>query len=754
MAAGEARNFRYLNAGSAWPGFSFAGVDLAADGTLSLSPLAQLIGDMPPGIADLSPAAAPGGVASDPDGNLYWSDPDRNRIYRRLACDGTVEPLSCFERAGAEAGPLRSPRGLVVPPHRDALFIVDSGNSRVLAIEPTSQQLLAVWPGSAGRNPAAGAAPGAFNTPWAIAAAHDGSIFVLDRANRCVQKLGANGDWDRGFFDRVRASGLLVDPVDVAVTAHGAGVRVLIADTGAKRIVLFDGDGNPERDAANAPRSIALDPAIAPMGLAATRDALFLGDNARRRILQFQLAQGDSFGSAAEVRGYHGPVSALAIASAGTLIAYAGAGAAAVEVAIGRGVLALGAAWSGVIDLGYPVKWNELVAEFAPLDAGAHVDVFAYASADPNDRPVVANDPTLHTFFADPRWQRQFRGSAVDVNAVYIGNAPGMPPPEPRRYLWVGVELRSDGDRSPGLENLRVEFNQSGYMPLLPAIYAADTAAGDFLPRLLTLFQGFFEGVETEISTLARLFDPALAPQGFLDWLAGWLGVELYESWPEAKRRQAIAEAFAWFARRGTRRGLEHAIEFATGIPAIVEEPIVETACWCLPEGPDACCHACASESTAGDEAPASGDDSVLGCTTVLAPSQPDGAIVGTTAVLDQSQLIRDDEFGSPLFSDVAYQFSVLVPRSALASPGAVERLRAVVDAAMPAHTTYQICAIDALMRVGYQARVGVDTMVGGPPPSMRLGDGSSLGETAALGGPPPVRLDGRARIGIGARIE
>ena len=322
-----------------------------------------------------------------------------------------------------------------------------------------------------------------------------------------------------------------------------------------------------------------------------------------------------------------------------------------------------------------------------------------------------------------------------------------------QRFLWVGAELRSDGVSSPALENLRIEFNQDSYLPLLPAIYAVDSPAGDFLQRLLTLFQSFFEGVETEIATLPLLFDPALAPTRFLDWLAGWLGVELDESWSDAKRREAIAEGFAWFARRGTRKGLEHAIEFATGVPVVVEEPILQTACWCLPDGADACCDSCAAEASASD-AMVGGDDSVLGWTTVLAPSQPDGTILGTTAILDQSQLIRDDEFGSPLFSDVAHQFSVLVPRSATMSPGALERMRTVVEAAMPAHTAYQFCVIDPLMRVGYQASVGIDTVVAGPPPSMRLGEDAVLGATAALGGSPPVRLDGRARIGVSARIE
>jgi hypothetical protein len=137
----------------------------------------------------------------------------------------------------------------------------------------------------------------------------------------------------------------------------------------------------------------------------------------------------------------------------------------------------------------------------------------------------------------------------------------------------------------------------------------------------------------------------------------------------------------------------------------------------------------------------------------MLAPSDPNGAVLGATAVLDQSKLITDEEFGSPLFSDVAYQFSVLVPRSALACPEAMAKLRAVIEAEMPAHTTYRICIVDPLMRVGYQSRVGIDSIVGGPPPSMRLGEGSALGTASVLGGSPPALLGQQTRIGITARI-
>lgn len=751
MAVSDARNFLYLNRAGEWPGFASEGLEQRPDGSLRLFPRAVLEDDLPAALLRLPAPMAPGGVASDRAGNLYWSDPEQNRIFCRSACDGSIAPLPCIGGVRSGVAQLHEPRGLLIPAERQSLFVVDSGNNRVQVFDLESLQLVQVLPGAPASNSESRSTPGQFDTPWSCASDQAGSVYILDYANHRVQKFQATGDYDAHFLMNLTAAKLLVKPTALAVTHKEQTVRVCVADAGASAIFFFDAKGNPERDAKGAAVFIPIDPTAQPLGMAATAETLFLGDNTRRRVIQYQLTAGKRFGASVEVRGYQGPVSALTIASADALYVYPGAGLTPLKISVGAGFVPLGAAWSKRIDLGFPVKWHELVAEFPPLDKGAHLDVFAYASANPGDIPVVSEDPALRTFFADPRWQRQLRGAASDVTGLYIESLDPAAPKQ--RYLWVGAEFRSDGSSSATLDNLRLEYNQAGYLSLLPAIYATESVCGDFLPRLLALFQGFFEGVESEISDLPLLFDPDLSPTTFLDWLAGWLGVELDDSWPEAKQRQAIAEGFQWFARRGTRKGLEHSIQFVTGIPAVVEEPIQQAEWWCLPGEGHACCAECGAGAADSAATETLSEDSVLGWSTMLAPSQPDGAVLGRTAILDQSKLIRDQEFGSPLFSDVAYQFSVLVPRSALTCPEALPQLRAVIESEMPAHTTYQICVVDARMRVGYQARVGIDSMVAGPPPSMRLGDGSTLGTEAVLGGTPPALLGQRSQIGITARI-
>jgi phage tail-like protein len=733
VAPSEKRNFLFLNRGGDWPNFASQGVNRAPDGSVRLSSLAHLVGDQPPALESMPAADGPAGVTADRDGNLYWSNPEHDQIYRRLGCDSSVGLVPCLGGSGDVPGRFHTPRGLLVPPNRPALFVVDSGNHCIQIFDLVSQQLVEIW-GVGGP----GAAPGQFNTPWTLVSDARGNVFVLDYGNQRVQKFSFTGDVIPSFWDTMSATGVLVKPSDLALVEQDGRLRLYVVDPGASRVFFFDADGNLETYANGNPLSIALDPGILPMGCTAACGILFLGDNSQRRILEYDT--GGTPALVGEVRGYQGPVRALTFDSRGSLFVAPGGNSAPLQISIAGGFVPLGAIWSNCIDLGRNVIWHQILAEFAPLPSGAHLDVFAYASSDPGDRPAVTEDQNLRTYFSDPRWQRQLRGDSADVTGLYITIAK-------KRYLWVGAELHSDGTSSAELRNLRVEFDQEGYLPFLPAIYRNDAACEEFLPRLLALFQGFFEGVESEITDLRLLFDQRVAPKNFLCWLAGWLGLSLDDSWPEAKQRQTIAEAFAWFGRRGTRQGLEHSIRLRSGIDAVVEEPITQAALWCLPGAEDACCAACAAESAAGEPSASLSGDSVLGWTTVLAASQPDGAIVGSTAILDQSQLIDAEDFGVPLFNDVAWRFAVVVPRSALVCPDAEAHLRAVIADEMPAHTAYRLCVVDPRMRVGYQARVGIDTIIGGAEPPSRLGEGS------ALGGDPAGAIGISSRVGVTTRV-
>ena len=292
---------------------------------------------------------------------------------------------------------------------------------------------------------------------------------------------------------------------------------------------------------------------------------------------------------------------------------------------------------------------------------------------------------------------------------------------------------------------MRVEYDHETYLAALPAIYRKRGCA-DFLRRFLSLVETFNEQNEYAISNLPALFDPCAAPAPYLPWLADWLAVDLEEDWSEAKVRRAIQTAFASYGLRGTPAGLRAALKEYAGVDAIIEEPLLHADLWALPAPAPTPC------GTAQPGGPVTWQDtgnSILGFTTMLAPAEAQGAVVGTTAVLDQSQLIEDTDYGAPLFADVAFQFSVLLYRGQLNCPATLPLVESVIANEKPAHTTCQVCVIDPHMRVGYQARVGIDAIVAGTPPAMRLGDTSGLGTETVLGGQPAGRIGAQSQLGL-----
>jgi phage tail-like protein len=76
------------------------------------------------------------------------------------------------------------------------------------------------------------------------------------------------------------------------------------------------------------------------------------------------------------------------------------------------------------------------------------------------------------------------------------------------------------------------------------------------LERFLSVFESTFVGIEEDVGSLTRYFDPRGVPEEYLSWLGRWLAVELDETWPEAARREFLARAPELFRMRGTRDGL------------------------------------------------------------------------------------------------------------------------------------------------------------------------------------------------------
>jgi len=140
------------------------------------------------------------------------------------------------------------------------------------------------------------------------------------------------------------------------------------------------------------------------------------------------------------------------------------------------------------------------------------------------------------------------------------------------RYLWLLIEWIGSERLTPALRRMRVYFPRETPLSFLPAVYQEDPSSRDFLERYLSLFGTLLDSVEEQIDDMPRQFDRERTSGGALRWLASWLGMDLDESWTDEWVRRFLRIAPELYRYRGTRRGIEKAVEIFTGMSPIVVE--------------------------------------------------------------------------------------------------------------------------------------------------------------------------------------
>lgn len=683
----------YLNRENAWLDFETQGLDLV-DGQLRLSSLPLFETTPSEELASLPVPSGPAGIAVSHDGTIYFTDPDRHLLLRIDSCSGETSPTPCLGGYGSQTTQFSTPRGVLFDRRRHALLVADSGNHRVQLFNPETLQLLDVWDG--------------LDRPWSLAEDDDGNVYVVDFGNRRVQKFDRLGHVVGSFWNSAADALECTSPTEVAAR----GDEVFVLAPASKKIYVLNTDGQLLR-------TIESDALQSAMGLAVDGDALYVGDNNQRRIIKFTLA-GIFIG---EARGFHGPVAALAFDHEGQLLVHIGSSDFAILHVSSTGAFAKsGFMWGGPFGDSNPLpkEWFRIKAIGDPLPTDAHLRLFSFVS-DELDDPAAILTPG-----DDPFLNSAWRPLPQDVT----DGLTGWPV---KSYIWVGAAFSGEGLSTPAVSQMSVEYDHQGYLGYLPAIYREDPLKREFLQDFLALYESFFDDNEQRIRSLNGLFDPKSAPAEFLGWLAGWLALDLDEHWTEEKKRTAIAQVFDLYSRRGTADGLRGALRFFLGIEAQIEEPILYASWWALPADSD-------GENQAFDNA-------MLGFNTTLAPEEAQGAVVGTTATYDESSLLTVDEFGSPLFANVAHRFVVRVHRAQAGGPERQQELQRIIDREKPAHTVSHLCLVQPGVRIGLQARLGIDSVLSGELPLGRLG-GSSLGEGFVLGGNQAGQLGERSRVG------
>ena len=194
----------------------------------------------------------------------------------------------------------------------------------------------------------------------------------------------------------------------------------------------------------------------------------------------------------------------------------------------------------------------------------------AYDDVLKSDQSVEEKEAALERLMR-PRWKgtKVFKGVAENPEA-----APDLLPLENKgRYLWLKLRLLSfDGGARPTIRTARVYYQRQSYLRYLPPAYREDLVSAAFLERFLSLFETVFHGLELEIDQLYRHFDPRLAPEGFLRWLASWINLAVDEDLPVERVRQLITRAPELYGRKGTPAALQDFLEIYTGRPVSLTE--------------------------------------------------------------------------------------------------------------------------------------------------------------------------------------
>ena len=149
-----------------------------------------------------------------------------------------------FGVIGSSDGQFNTPHGISIAPD-GTLYVADTNNNRIQHFSADGQFLNA-W-GSFGDITTGVAPPGTFNQPWDVAVSPDGEfVYVADTWNHRIQKFTASGTpltmWGTPLYDPTTNGPFGIwGPRGIAVDAQG---RVFVADTGNKRILAYDADGN------------------------------------------------------------------------------------------------------------------------------------------------------------------------------------------------------------------------------------------------------------------------------------------------------------------------------------------------------------------------------------------------------------------------------------------------------------------------------------------------------------------------------
>ncbi|HEX2203712.1 MAG TPA: phage tail protein [Longimicrobium sp.] len=364
----------------------------------------------------------------------------------------------------------------------------------------------------------------------------------------------------------------------------------------------------------------------------------------------------------------------------------------------------------GPLDAGLPrATWDRVELEIGALPAGTAVRVSTRTS-DSSTTPADDEAP----WSAPHRVVGPSPASSKDEkdtteSDVAVLSAPGQ-------YLWLRLEL-DGGSATPAVRAATAVYPRRGIADYLPAVFREQDQDTRFLERFVGALEGTWGPLERAVGDFDRELRPETAGEAMLAYLASWLDQPLDPAWSAAARRRAVRHAAEHLFRRGTPSAVAAALRLHLasrwGIdPDRVDGPFVwEHFRSRLP-----------ARAGAGDGAPAA-----LFGSEVMRRLRLGASALGEGTLRD---------LGTPETDPVtvhAHRFSVYVPRALAPTPADVQALQAVLKREQPAGTVGEVVLVEPRLRLGAQATLGVDTVLGVYPVARLAAAGDADAPAARL---------------------
>lgn len=713
---------------------------------------------VPPSAFSLQPSAAFSitGLATDGIRYSYLADAAGQLIWRFDQCDASCAPLPCVGGLGSAARRLDRPRGLALAPTGE-LYVADSGNRRVQVFDTHSLALRAILAGP-------------FDEPYDVAVGSNGDVYIADKgAGRVYRRPGharryaaidgtlllaryflvqygrEQGSWyvylpararlerwPQGNsaaaevielaeaadphtdsvrlailrqLDALGATDILhewlaayppelehdepfVAPSQLAIDPHG---RLYVADTARAAVTILDADGRVLGQLAPPAGSGGFQPA----GVAVGGDGLVLvADCVNARLHQFAVGStADGRPPAADCRlptayvgasplpAGTGPV--LASDPQGNLLAVVDGSLA--HFRASAGFARSGGYHSQALDSAIEgCQWHRVVLA-CTLPADTAISVWTHTA----ELPLEADE--LHDL-PEAAWQtgQTFTG---DVPGAQASTVEALVQSPPGRYLWLRLRFTGTGAASPLLRAIEAAFPRVSSLQYLPAVYQHDPISRDLLDRFLSIFDSMFERIEHQVDSFGRYLDPDGVPDAFLNWLAGWLALSFEGRWTSAQKRELLRRAPELFRRRGTLAGLKEYLRILTGCePHILEHFTLRR--W----------QVLGAHQALGGQAQ------------IMSNRIVQRLQLGENSRIGDFRLISTGDPGRDALQIHAHTFSVFLPANCLDGADQERAVRRLIEQEKPAHTQAFLQRIEPRLRVGVQATVGIDTIVGRYP--------------------------------------